>query len=706
MSRKQARIGGWLVAATAGVTVGLAGCGGGGSGGSPGPGPGGPASALAQFASCDELRGAIIEDAGRKISLQAEHLRRDAFAYMRCGDMDGPLPQPGLPPGEGGAPGPVDFTDTNVQVPGVDEADVVETDGSRLYLLDGGGLVVLDSWPPESTTFRARLAIEGTPVGMFVADGRALVLSYVYDAGELGGDSACDSIGPPLPLPLVGASESDAFVPCGAAFTKLSLIDVSGEAPRLVREIYVEGGYAAARRHGSRARVVTQRGWGLPAGVPDPWSVIWDATPPTSQDELLSRVDAWEAAALAALEQSTLAEWLPAQKERIDGVLTDLPSSCADVHVPGPGLTGDGATRILAIDLASDDGPVRDTLILGGGSQVYAGLDTLLLAQPDWSWFDAGEPIDRSAVHVFSIGADSLETSYLASGFVPGTTLSQFSFDVRGGVIRVATTITSRELTSPDAPPTASRITTVRVDGNALATVGSTGDLAPGERIFSARFLGDRAYLVTFLQIDPLFVVDLADPAAPRVLGEVELPGFSEYIHPLGEDHLLTIGRDADEEGRQRGVALRIFDVSDTAQPRLAHLQLLPGDGWSPAETDHLAFTLDERLGLLALPYNRYDTAVYRSSLVVYAVDAASGFTARGEVDHLGVAGEPCALPPELPEVCGPFVEMRRGLFIEDWLYSISTAAVLVSPITDLTTPVAEVELPRSGPTPGPLPAA
>jgi uncharacterized secreted protein with C-terminal beta-propeller domain len=356
--------------------------------------------------------------------------------------------------------------------------------------------------------------------------------------------------------------------------------------------------------------------------------------------------------------------------------------------------------------MTTDAGPVREALVMGGAVQVYASLDTLLLGQPDWSWYDAGEATDRTAVHVFSLPAESLETGYLGSGFVPGAPLSQLSFDVRGGVVRVATTLTSRTAASPDAPPpTASRITTARIEGQSLVVVGSTPDLAPGERIFSARFLGDLAYLVTFRQIDPLFVVDLADPAAPRVLGEVELPGFSEYIHPLGSGHLLTVGRDADTDGRTRGVALRIFDVSDPAAPSLSHVQLLPGEGWSPAESDHLAFTFDTRLGLLALPYSRYD-GPYRSSLVLVGVDATTGFSLRGEIDHDGIG--PGACPgPELPEPCFSSAEMRRGLFIEDAVYSISTAAVVVNALADLTTAVAEVELPAPpsvGPPPEPLP--
>jgi hypothetical protein len=279
-------------------------------------------------------------------------------------------------------------------------------------------------------------------------------------------------------------------------------------------------------------------------------------------------VDAWRAAAIAAIEASTLDEWLPTRRERVNGALVDTPPSCSDVSVPGPTLSEHGATSIVALRMSEDAGAIDEALVLGGASQVYANADTLVIAQPDWSWYDAGEANDRTALHVFDLPAGEIATRYRASGFVPGTTLSQFALDVAAGVIRVATTISPRDLGNPGASPVVNRLTTARVEGDGLAILGATPDLAAGERLFAARFLGDRAYLVTFLQVDPLFVIDLADPSQPTVLGEVELPGFSEYLHPLGDAHLLTIGRDVGEGGRARGVALRIFDVTDPASPR------------------------------------------------------------------------------------------------------------------------------------------
>jgi uncharacterized secreted protein with C-terminal beta-propeller domain len=248
-----------------------------------------------------------------------------------------------------------------------------------------------------------------------------------------------------------------------------------------------------------------------------------------------------------------------------------------------------------------------------------------------------------------------------------------------------------------------SRVTTLRIEGEDLQTLGATEDLAPGEQLFAVRFLGARAYLVTFRRIDPLFVVDVADPAHPQVLGQVDMPGFSEYLHPLDDGHLITIGVGANEPGTPVGVGvvLRLFDVRDPAMPRLTAVQMLAADVWSPARSNHLAFTFDSRHGLVALPYSRvqfFDAP--RSSLVLVSVDATAGFAVRGEIDHQSLA-PPCSRTVDDP--CFSFVEMERGLFIDDWVYSISSAGVRVNAVDDLT-PVATVLLSSSAPPPPPVP--
>jgi uncharacterized secreted protein with C-terminal beta-propeller domain len=167
--------------------------------------------------------------------------------------------------------------------------------------------------------------------------------------------------------------------------------------------------------------------------------------------------------------------------------------------------------------------------------------------------------------------------------------------------------------------------------------VGELRGLAPGETIYSTRFLGDRGYMVTFRQVDPLFVFDLADPAEPTLLGELKIPGFSEYMHPLEDDlHLLTIGFDGTDDGQITGLALQIFDVTDPTDPKLSHKQVISEQwsGWSEALYNHKAFTLYR--DVLAIPFEGYDdvNGVYGSALRLFRVSSSEGITELGSIDH------------------------------------------------------------------------
>ncbi len=663
-----------------------------------------PQARLDRVAGCEELTTALRADATFKVGVQATSLRESGWNPSEFEGGFEPVPAPSGPdltedPGVDGGVAPGDFTDTNVQVGGVDEADIVETDGQRIYLLHGGTFVVLDSRPPEETALESSTEIEGYPQAMFVAGGRAVVFSTVYDDLEaFGGSDDCGFIGPPLPVvepALVGD-----IAPCWPSYTKVTVLDVAA-APSVVREVYLEGTYTAARRHDAIVRVVVQGGHGLPPEIPDFWGQLYSGEWPASAEEFLERVDAWEQAAQAAIEATALEDWLPSQWERRAGELSEVPPLCSEVHLPPVGESDHGMTRVLALDMTEDEGELHDALVVGGAGAVYASLDRLVLAQQEW---DVGDDGDRTAIHLFEVGADTLTSTYLGSGYVPGVPMGQFSFDMRDDVLRVATTETAP--TGPGGEfSTASQIVTARLEGGALVTVGTTGGLAPGERLFAVRYIGDRGYIVTFRQIDPLFVIDLSDAASPTVLGEVELPGFSEYMHPLGDDHLLTIGQDTDLEGRVRGLALRIFDVSDDANPVLAHVHLFEGQGWSAANQDHHAFVFDSARGLLTFPYVSYE-GDFQSVLELFSVDAAAGFEQVGEVDHTDLTQAQCGSPEEWQ--CQYAPEIRRGLFIEDFLYSISGVGVRAHASSDLETPVATVVLPASGGgfPGGPVPAA
>jgi hypothetical protein len=427
--------------------------------------------------------------------------------------------------------------------------------------------------------------------------------------------------------------------------------------------------------------------------------VLYDEEPyPQSREEEIDRARSWAVLAKRAIVETTLDQWLPVWGERIDGEIQQQPHQCADFYSPSPGLTNYGLTQVVGFDIGADGGTAITT-ILGQASHVYANRDALVLAQPDWSWFERDRNSDRTAVHRFVVSATGQRTPYQGSGFVPGVVNDQFSIDERGGVIRIATTRTTwnherDDVIRPDIwiPPTTDNlVSTMRLVDGALSVAGQTPGLAEGERIFSARFLGDIGYVVTFRQVDPLFAIDLSDPENPTVLGELKIPGFSDYMHPLGDNHLLTIGRDVDEVTQiDRGTALQIFDVTDPTEP-MAAFKVVLGEGYSEANHNHKAFNFYADKGLLAFPFVSYQ-ADFSSTLELWDVSAVDGFNRRGAVDHSDLVLDDCGTPYPVEEFynyCGYYPQITRGVFIDDYIYSISHGGVKVHHVDDLTQTVA-----------------
>jgi uncharacterized secreted protein with C-terminal beta-propeller domain len=669
-------------------------------------------AALTQAATCEEVLEAIQEDAIAKVDLELQSfvsqdyyygggpaVFEDVAAEGGAGVDRGSPEAPTQADGDT-ANAPSGFSDTNRQVADVDEADIVKVgdEGRKLYVIRGNGFHDFDSWPASQTSKVADLEIEGGAMEMFVAGDRAVVFSSVYNVEALDDGDLCQgySYGGPEP----GLADIDGSYYCGRSFVKITIIDLSGDSPEVVREIYVDGWYTSSRRHDNIVRAVVQSSMQRPGTVPNLYEIVYNgAAYPESRDAEILLAYVWAAEAKQAILATTLDDWLPVWGERIDGEIQPQPVQCSDFYSPEPGLTNYGLTQIVGINMANDD-PTRITSILGQASQVYSNGEAMVLTQPDWTYFERGVNSDRTAVHRFAVSFEEQRTPYQGSGFVQGVVNDQFSIDERAGIIRIATTRTTwqdrtDDMLAPDVwiPPTTDNlVSTLRLNGDALELVGSTPPLAEGERIFSARFLGDLGYIVTFRQVDPLFAIDLSNPEKPIVLGELKIPGFSDYMHPLGDNHLLTIGRDVDEETQwDNGTALQIFDVSDPAKPKLAHKALV-GEGFSEANHNHKAFNFYADKGLLAFPFVSYE-GNFSSTLELWDVNAKSGFNRRGAVDHSDLVLNDCGgIPYAVDEFyynCGYDPQITRGVFIDEFIYSISYGGVRVHDVDNLTTPVA-----------------
>lgn len=599
--------------------------------------------ALKTVASCDALEQELKALAAAEIETFFE-------------SVNSPRPLPAAAPGnaETGGDSADDASDyTNNQVAGVDEADFVKTDGERLFVLEGGALHRFDIPAAGQIVPAGSIGIDGVPAAMLLAGDRVLVISGFWNAG-IGGDV------PMADMPFLLAQR-----------TKATLIEWTDGAPaHVVQERYFDGTYLTGREIDSAAHIV------LHGRLPNPvrdnlWQYRGEQEDP----------EAAKAAALEDLDALTLAELLPRSYVNNGAELEPLPytaNDCAQFEIPADS-NGSGVTSMVSVDL-NDAALFTTHHIVSNHPTVYVSAEHLFLAESaqDWWWFswndDEGE---RLNLHAFDIANGGME--YVGSGRVEGVPVNQFALDEHDGVLRVATWTGGNRWWWTDAA-IESRLYTLRIDANALMPLGELKGIAPGEQLFAARFAGDVAYLVTFEQIDPLFTVDLADPAKPAILGELEVPGFSTYLHPLDNGRLLAVGVGGDETGASWNTVVSLFDVSDLTSPALLarHDFARDNDGWNWSEAlyEHKAFQFHATRGLLALPLGASrvsnDIWEWSSTLELVKVEGDALY-AYGSIDHSAYFDSDDGSYYYSPEI-------RRSFFIGDFIYAISARAVTVHP--------------------------
>lgn len=580
------------------------------------------------------------------------------------------------------------FSGTNNQEVDVEEADRVKTDGDRLIILRGNTIEVFDVRSGTPVAERT-IQVDGESWGseMFLVGDSLLLLSHGWSDQAFG-----------------IAADSD-LRPYGISTSKISEIDLA--TGDIGASIEIEGDYLSAREVDGSIRIVTTTRLGQ-----------FDFLYPSRE----GAEDAAEEANRRIVEESTLEQWIPTYRVSDDGqTISDGQAfDCTDMYIPSE-FSGFGALTVLTVDI--DDGlTIQDSLgVLSDGQTVYASTDRLTVASnrvPEWDW-DTGEPITdeddyTTALHTFDI-TDAGRTEYVASGSVRGSLLSQYSLSEHNGHLRVATTEGSTWGRNDDSQ---SMVTILEEQGNELVQVGFVDGLGKGERIFSVRFMADIAYVVTFREVDPLYTVDLSDPTNPTVLGELKIPGFSTYLHPVGDGLLLGIGQDATDEGFTTGAQASLFDVSDLTDPQRVDTLGFGENSYSAVDWDPKAFLFwgERQLAIVPVSAWTYDeqTGVERNEAAAVLVEIGEDgtLTELGRVGHpvisecegeyiieepiaeetestdaeAGFAEEPPAAesaPAE--EWCWSYqAEVQRSVVIGDALFTISDAGVQVNDLDDL----------------------
>lgn len=517
-----------------------------------------------EFTVQDEVQSLAGEEELRTYFARLLELQKDNPFYRGFGE--GVDEAEDSASGEAGGMGGGEHSTTNNQVEGIDEGDIVQTDGDYLYSVSESRVAISDIRDPENMELAAVLEFDGEtyPEKLFLSGDTLTVISSRVSFMETESNM-----------------EMESFMPY-SGITAVSLYDVTTpENPELIREFGNEGSFNNARLSNGILHYVSNV-------FPNYWIL-------EEQPDIELRPRLFDSAQ--------------------GGELKPLPYEDLTI-LPG---TMEGSYSVIAS--MNLDAPASNEIstkgFLGGNEQLYMNEQHLYLTASAFETAE-GEFEDtalwvpqQADTEIFKFGLDGISVEFIASARVQGSLLNQFSMDEFEGYFRLATT--EGVAWAPASEPK----NHLFILNEQLEQIGSVENLAPGERIYSVRFIGSKAYMVTFRETDPLFAIDVSDPAAPEVLGEMKIPGFSNYLHPLDDRNLIGFGYDTKIEpvkggGEPRivtgGMKISLFDVSDMDNPRETDTEIIGGPGtYSALQYDHKALFRHEQQSLFGFPVSIYE---------------------------------------------------------------------------------------------------
>lgn len=518
-----------------------------------------------------------------------------------------------------GADSSSDYSTTNVQVVGVDEADIVKCDGEYLYVVSSQSVFIIKAYPAEEAEILSRIEVNGTLHGIFINGDRLVV--FGSDADEV--RILTSAIGPKTVEPY--------YVPYTKPSSFIKVYDVSDKAlPVSARNLTLDGYYFSSRMIGNYVYTIV------------------------NEPVLLNGTE---------VKLPTI---------HTEGETLVVPAT--DIYYSSVTDYGFTFTTIVAVNVIDDtEKPTHETILLGTTRSIYVSRNNVYVAFS--GEVDAASGAQKTLIYRVQVDGSNIENK--ASGGVPGSVLNQFSMDEYEGYFRIATTI--------DSWTAEGSRNNVYVLNMSLGIVGKLENLALTERIYSARYMGDRCYLVTFRQVDPFFVIDLSSPVKPEVLGYLKIPGFSNYLHPYDENHIIGIGKEGNK------VKMSLFDVTNVAAPtETAHFSV-PGE-WSDSTVlwDHKAFLFNKTRQLLAIPVtvnvaktvDDYYKWSYWQGAYVFDISLEDGFVLRGNMTH----------QESTTSYFQYGYEVQRILYIDDVLYTVSDRKIMMNGLENLGQ-IGEIEL-------------
>ncbi len=607
-----------------------------------------------------------------------------------------------------GVAGTSDYSKTNIQVEGVDEADFVKNDGKYIYVLAQDKLVIVDAYPAEKSNILSWIEIEGRPKDMFVDGDRLLVFTednnqvYVYQEYEY------------RPVPRY-TPRTNALV--------YNITD--RKKPQQVANYSINGNYFRSRMIGDYVYFIVKDNVYYYDNVIDVPAIKQGSqkilTPDVYYFDNPEQNYVFHTIASINIKSDKNIN----AKSFMMGYSDNLYVSGNNIYItyrknlPWRYYEIDREERFynVIVPLLPEDAQKKINDIKGSSLNSYEKWDKISsVLEETYNSMDEKEKLEyiknaakaveeyeiklaqeREKTIIQKIGIEKGNIEYRAKGEVQGSLLNQFSMDESGDYFRVATT--TQFWTTKGSV----QHNNVYVMDKGLGIIGTLEKIAPDERIYSTRFIGNRLYMVTFKRIDPLFVIDLSDPKNPEILGKLKIPGFSDYLHPYDENHIIGVGKETGDTGwggvSIKGVKLSLFDVSDVENPKQIDTYEIGTAGTdSEALRDHKAFLFDKAKNLLVIPVReitetgQYDSryGYYRQKVwqgaYVFGVTPEDGFKLKGKISHLDdyedqqfYWNSPAAV--------------RRSLYMDDVLYTISARKILMNGLKDLTK-INEVGLP------------
>ena len=531
------------------------------------------------------------------------------------------------------------YSTTNIQVAGVDEADIVKTDGNYIYVIANNSAYIIDA-NPQNARVLAKIAFNNTYLaGMFLSqDGNKLAVigsQYVVYYYSGGGQNIIEPYG-------YGYYSDDVK-------TFINVYDISNKAnPVLARNFTMSGSYFNSRMIGNYVYAVVSQ----PAYV-------------VNETVILPRVYSGDNA-------------------------TDIAATkiyYSDVVDYNNYL---GFTTFIGLNIADNaQEPTNKTIMIGGASNMYVSLNDIYVTYPS---------SDGQGTAIYRIHINETAIIPEAQGKVLGSVLNQYSMDEYNGHFRLATNSWTNGVQQNN----------VYVLNMSLAVVGRLENLATGENLHSARFMGDKCYLVTFVKTDPLFVIDLSQPNAPKKLGELHIPGYSDYLHPYDETHLIGVGKETVEASEgdfawYQGLKLSLFDVSNVNEPKQLSNYTIGDRGTdSPVLSDPKAFLFDKSRNLLVIPVelaeidktavapspDAYGTFVWQG-VYVFRLTLNDGFVLRGRVTQME-NNTYTSQNGNYYYMSGDWIS--RALYIDNTLYTVSNTRVQLNSLDNFVL-IAKIDL-------------